>query len=268
MTNNNANQGKVIVSALLLLVLNMCCGPKMSGQASSAKDSGHTFADVSAELKDQFGTVRFHREEEFEDRFIVSGLSLEGFSLAPHFYEIQSPRFDLASSTPLVRMGGGLPTMYVASLSDEHKIYRLYGFANAEQEFNRLVGDAPSQKIRGAGDAESRGLLCGEIIYGLSSRWWVADDSNAKLQAAEHFFAAGHKDGLLLGEKWWKSVKGDRKALSINTKAKEGGGFVVNLPVFWAPVEGDIVPQIKIYRIEVSDTGTCHLDNQPVQVLK
>src|SRR5208283_4220630 len=113
MTNNNANQGKVIVSALLLLILNMCCGPKLSGQASSAKDSGPTFADVSAELKDQFGTVRFHREELFEDRFIVSGLSLEGFSFAPHFYEIQSPRFDLASSTPLVRMGGGLPTMYV-----------------------------------------------------------------------------------------------------------------------------------------------------------
>jgi hypothetical protein len=246
----------------------MCCGPKLFGQAHSATNRGLTFADVSAELKNQFGTVRFHREEAFEDRFIVSGLSLEGYSLAPHFYEIQSPRFDLASSTTLVRMGGGLPTMYVASLSDEHRVYRLYGFANAEQEFSRLVSDAPFQRIGGIGDAESRGLLCGEIVYGLSSRWWVADESNAKLQAAEHFFAAGHKDGLLLGEKWWKSVKGDRTALSVNTKAKEGGGFVVNLPVFWAPVEGDIAPQIKIYRIEVNDAGACHMNNDPVQVFK
>jgi hypothetical protein len=257
-----------MASVVMMLFLNPFCSQRMYGQTPSIKDGGFPFAAVSAELRDQFGTVRFHREEEFEDRFIVSGLSPEGFALAPHFYQIQSPRFDLTSSPALVRMGGGLPTMYIASLSDEHKVYRLYGFANAEQEFNRLAGDAPSQKIKGTGDAESRGLLCGEIVYGLSSRWWVADESNAELQAAEHFFAAGHKDGLLLGEKWWKSVKGDRTELSINTKAKGGGGFVVNLPIFWAPVEGDIVPQIKIYRIEVSDTGTCHMDNRPVQVLK
>ena len=106
---------------------------------------------------------------------------------------------------------------------------------------------------------QERALLCGEIVYGLSSRWWVADESNAKLQAAEHFFAEGHKEwAFLLGEKWWKSVKGDRNAaISISTKEKEGGGFVVNLPVFWAPVEGDIVPQIKIYHHRrVSEVGT------------
>lgn len=258
----------IIAFALLIVLLGSGCGQSVYGQDMLSKGGDNSFVELSKDLKETYGTVRFHREEEFEDRFIVSGLSLAGFALAPHFYEIQSPRFDLASSTPLVRMGGGLPTMYVATLSDEHKVYRLYGFANAEQEFSRLVGDAPSQKIRGTGDAESRGLLCGEIVYGLSSRWWVADESNAKLQAAEHFFAAGHKDGLLLGEKWWKSVKGDRTALSINTKAKEGGGFVVNLPVFWAPVEGDVVPQIQIYRIEVSDAGTCHMNNLPVQVIK
>jgi hypothetical protein len=259
----------MVVSVLIMLLLNVCGGTlKLSGQASSNKDSGLTFADISGELRDQFGTVRFHREEEFEDRFIVSGLSAENLGLAPHVYQIQSPRFDHAGGSVLVRTGNGLPTMYVATLSNEHRVYRLYGFANAEQDFNRLVSDAPSQRIIGTGDAESRGLLCGEIVYGLSSRWWVADESNAKLQAAEHFFAEGHKDGLLLGEKWWKSVKGDRTAISISTKEKEGGGFVVNLPVFWAPVEGDIVPQIKIYHIEVSEVGTCHMNSEPAQVLK
>ncbi len=240
-----------------------------SAQVSSAPKIGAaSLSDITAELKDRFGEVRFHREETVEDRFISHGLQPSTLELLPRFFQLQEPRFDFSRGFVTENTMSALPTMYVASSSDGGKVYRLYGFPKPEEEFNRLVADSPLQKIGGSGDAESRGLLCGEVVYGLSSRWWVADPSNAKLQAAEHFFSAGHKDGLLRGEKWWELIKGDRAVLGIQTVKNEHGGFFVSLPVFWAPVEGDVIPQIKIYRIEVGDSGTCHMNRQPTSVLK
>jgi hypothetical protein len=152
--------------------------------------------------------------------------------------------------------------MYVATSSDESKIYKLGGFSSSEQDFNRLVSEGPVQKIRTERDAESRGLLCAEIVYDLSSAWWVDGASSVKLQAAHHFFDEGHEDGLRLAEKWWRSFRGNRAALKITT-TKANGAFSVNLPVFWAPVETHSVPEIKLYRIEVSEGGTCHI-NEPI----
>jgi hypothetical protein len=223
---------------------------------------------VADELRGRFGEVRFHRDEALEDRFVVHGLKSSDFGLLPRFFQLQEPRFDYSRGFLMENTTNALPTMYVASSSDGAKVYRLYGFPTPEEEFNRLVVNGPAQKIGGSTDAETRGLLCAEVVYGLSSQWWVADPSNAQLQAAEHFFSAGHKDGLLRGEKWWEAIKGDRATLAIQTVKNDHGGFSVNLPMFWAPVEGSVVPQIRIYRIEVGETGSCHMDRKPVSVLK
>ncbi len=250
-------------------LLDLYSTPHLFGQASPIPGRDSVLNSVSEQLRTQFGTLRFHREEGFEDQFLPNVPSTTELELAPHFYKIEMPRFDHASGSALVHSGnGGLPTMYVGTSADERKVYRLYGFTDPEVEFNRLVGDIPFKKIGGTSDAETRGLLCAEIVYGLSDRWWVADPSNAKLQAAEHFFALGHEDGLLLGQRWWGAIKGNRSALSINTTRKEGDEFVVNLPVFWAPLEGASAPKIQIYRIEVSDAGACHMNPKPFQVLE
>lgn len=236
-------------------------------ETSTPKAGAASLNEVADELRGRFGEVRFHRDETLEDRFVLHGLKSSDFGRLPRFFQLQEPRFDYSRGF-LLENTSALPTMYVASSSDGARVYRLYGFPMPEEEFNRLVGDGPAQKIGANGDAESRGLLCAEVVYGLASQWWVADPSNAQLQAAEHFFSSGQKDGLSRGEKWWKSVKGDRAALAIQTAKNDHGGFSVTLPVFWAPVEGSVVPQIRIYRIEVGETGTCHMDKQPVSVLK
>lgn len=237
------------------------------GQSESNRSDLSQLAGIRAELENQYGEVRFHREESLEDRFIIHGLPLPAFSHLPRFFQVQSPRFDLSKGFVMESSSETVPTMYVAGLPDTSKIYRLYGFPNPEQEFERLIGDAPPMKIKGINDAEMRGLLCAEVVYGLSPRWWVADPSNAKLQAAERYFAGGHKDGLLRGERWWKSIKGNRTAISIRTVKNEHAGFSVTLPIFWAPVEGDAVPQIRIYQIDVTEDGGCHI-NKPISVLK
>jgi hypothetical protein len=213
---------------------------------------------ISQELRVKLGPVDFRREREWEDRFVVRW-SEPVISQLPHIYKVQPRRFDTSKEPVTERMAGDLPVMYVATSSDELKSYKLAGFDSSEQDFNRMVADSSSQKIKTAREAESRGLLCAEIVYALSPNWWVDGAASVQLKAAEHFFSEGHQDALRLAEKWWKKVGKNRADLRIVTKQANNDSFVVNLPLFWAPVETHSIPEIKIYGIEVSREGTCHL---------
>ena len=157
--------------------------------------------------------------------------------------------------------------MYVAVSQLSSHVYKLAGFDSAESDFAKLISETPEQRIETIYGAESRGLLCAEIVYGLSPSWWVGGESSVKLQAAEHFFAEAHPDGLLLAANWWKTAKGDRKHLKIFTEAK-GDGYQLNLPIFWAPVEGHSVPEVKLYQIEVTRDGACSNPVPPSVILR
>jgi hypothetical protein len=253
---------------LVILLFGIASNRETYAQSSSDVSTEPSLAMLSAELKAAFGPVRLHREEELEDRFTVPRLPHSDPGLLPRFFQIQRPRYDLSGDQILDNVANGIPTMYVASSADEKKIYKLYGFANPEQDFNRLVGDGRAQRILNSEEAESRGLLCGEVIYGLSSEWWIADASNAKLQAAKHYFDTNHPDAFQRSTKWWNSLKRNHVVLSISTTKMASGGFSLNLPVFWASVEIETTPQVRVYHIEVSENGTCHMDAKSTEVLK
>jgi hypothetical protein len=238
-------------SVLLLFAL------ELQAQSSKTKVAVRSLAQIADELRPEYGGVRFHREEELEDRFIVRAWPASALAVAPHIFQIQARQFDFVGGSTTVRIRNGLPIMYLATSSDE-LAYKLAGFPSAEQEFSRLVSEH-SQKLRTKSEAESRGLLCAEIVYGLSPAWWVDGASSAKLQAAKHFFNEGHDDGLLLTEKWWESFSVDPAKITITT-TKTKDTFSVHLPVFWAPVEVHSAPEIRMYRIEVSENGTCHME--------
>ena len=158
--------------------------------------------------------------------------------------------------------------MYVATSPDGSTLYKLYGFPNAEKEFNRIVADGPLQPIRSKAAAEGRGLLRGELVYGLASRWWVNDKSNAELQAAGYFFAKGRNDALTTAARWWESLKGDLTSATIHTTQIADGDFSVYLPIVWAAVDSDSLPRIEIYRITVEKSGTCHMNGKPDKILE
>jgi hypothetical protein len=260
----NRTSRKLSLLVLLPPALSLCSSPEMKGQGLS---SAPALGRIANELRSEFGPIRFHREEQFEDRFLVRGSPGSVLALRPNIYQIQGERFDQSGGLTTERIPNGLPTMYVATSSDGSKVYRLAGFHGAEQEFNRLVSEGPDQKIRTTREAESRGLLCAEIVYGLSPSWWLDGASSAKLKAAEHFFAEGHEDGLLLGEKWWKAARGNRGTVRITT-TNSTGVFSVSLPILWAPVEGHSAPGVKLYRVEVSGGGTCLMNAAPSVVLR
>jgi hypothetical protein len=211
-------------------------------------------------LESEFGSVRFHREEALEDKLGVDSNS----SSAPHIYSIE--RQQSYRPGAVVRTGG-LPTMYVATIGEGTPAYTLAGFADAEHNFNKFVSEAPKQQIQTNEAAESRGLLCAEVVYGLSPSWWLAGASNVKLAAARHFFDEGHQDALSLAEKWWNRSKGDRSRIKISTTAADGA-FFVSLPIWWAPVEGHSDPEIKLYRIRVSGDGSCASTAPPEMILR
>jgi hypothetical protein len=230
-----------------------------TAQTTPTAVSKSSLEQVAEELQTQYGPVRFHRDEELEERFAASSPTPAVLSSVPHLFQVQGLQFQLSNGGLVERIPTGVPTLYIATSPDGSKVYKLAGFPSAEGEFNRLVADNPMQKIRRIAEAESRGLLCAELVYGLSSGWWIDDDSNAKLQAAKYFFNQGHEDALILADKWWLSFLADKRPPMRITTAKFNDTFRVELPIFWAPVEGDNgPPQIKVYSIKVSDNGTCH----------
>jgi len=267
MLAKSAKRVKAIGVFVTLGLLFVCRHPFLLGQACSPKDGETSLAAVAEEVKAQFGGVRFHREEELEEQFIAHSLAPSD-SLAPHFYQLQKPRYELSDGKVIDNVANGIPTMFVATTANEHKVFKLYGFGSPEQEFNHLVAEAPAQKVRNLAGAMSRGLLCAQVVYGFSPQWWVADPANAKLKAANHFFAEGHHDGLLKAQKWWNSMKQYESLMRINVSKEGAQGFAIDLPVFWAPVEGPSILQINIYHISVSEAGTCHMNPQPARSLQ
>lgn len=262
-----SNRLRVRLALPFLIALILLSTGSVVAQKAGCSGAEAALAPITEELRPQFGRVRFHREEKFEDFFDVRGPLGPVAALMPRIYLVEEERYDVSSGTVIEKAPTGLPTKYVAVSADGKSIYRLAGFNEAEQEFNRLLKDGPEQKIRTKGEAESRGLLCAEIVYGLPSDWWLSGASSVKLKAAEHFLAEGHADGLLLGDRWWKSAKGDRSSLQITT-ARANGAFSLNIPVFWAPVEGHSIPEVQLHRINIAEDGSCLKIGQPVVVLR
>jgi hypothetical protein len=248
-------------SALLLFTLysSPFQGPVSPQPTSHAEES--SLIGLSNELAAKFGKVRFHRDEEFEDRLLVRGSSASQSALVPHIFQIQSETSD---DEALPR---SLPTMYVAVSRDGSRVYQLAGSPNAESNFDSMVKEQLPSLVRTKEQAESRGLLCAEIVYGVSPSWWLDGETGVQLKAAQHFFSEGHKDGLVLADRWWKAAKGNRAELGITTRAKSDG-FEVDLPIFWAPVEGHSIPEVRLYRIEVSGRGACSMPASPSVVLR
>lgn len=231
--------------------------------ACDNSDPVPALVQVAKELHAQFGAVRFQRDENWEDRFIVRW-SEQVFAGRPHVFKVQPRRFDASKQPVTERLSGDLPSMYVATSSNGSKVYKLAGFDSPEQDFNRMVLESPSQEIRTMREAESRGLLCAEIVYDLSSNLWVDGPSSIQIKAAEHFFNEGHPDALRRTEKWWKKFNNQPREIRISTTGNDAGGFVLNLPVFWAPVETHSAPQIKLYHLRIGKEGTCHLDEPAI----
>ena len=238
-----------------------------AGQQTGVNSSDSALTELASQLHTHYGPVRFHREEDLEDRLIVRPTVGTIASGVPRVYLVEAEPFDISSGSVVARFGGRPPTMYVSVSRDGKSLYKLGGFDQAEQDFGRLVKDLPEQTIRAKTQAESRGRLCAEIVYELSSNWIVDGTSNVKLSAAQHFFDEGHSDGLELATKWWRKAKGDRGSLQVTTESASDG-FLVNIPVIWAPVEGHSSLEVRLYRINVAADGSCQMNSSPTVILR
>lgn len=233
-------------------------------QSFDGNTSTPPLVQIAQHLHEQFGPVGFQRDERWEERFLVRWSEV-AFSERPHIFQVHARRFEISNGSVVERVPSGVPTMYVATSKDElSKVYKLAGFDGAEQEFNRMVSDSPRQEIKTTREAESRGLLCAELVYNLFPSLWVDGASSIQLKAADHFFNEGYKDGLQRAEQWWNKAKIKTLDTRIATQ-KRNSVFVLSLPVFWTPVETHSIPEVRINHIEVSSQGMCHL-NEPAIV--
>lgn len=248
----------ISVSSLLLLAIHANAFQSTESPQPYRSADTEALARFSHELEPMYGKVRFHREEGFEDR--LRNTNAPHSPVVPHIFQIQSQQ---SGDEALAR---SLPDMYVAVSTNGSRVYQFAGSPNAESNFDTMVKEQLPSSVSTKEQAESRGLLCAEIVYAVSPTWWLGGEKDVQLKAAQHFFSEGHKDGLALADHWWKTAKGNRTELSITTKAT-ASGFEVALPIFWSPVEGHSKPEVKLYRIVVSSSGTCSMPTSPSVVL-
>jgi hypothetical protein len=115
------------VSALLLSSA-VGLGPAGYVRAQDRGERSAALAQIAEQLHSEFGPVRFHREEQFEDRFIVRASPGSVFAGWPLVYQVQEERFDMSGASVVERVPNDLPTMYVATSGDGSRVYRLAGF--------------------------------------------------------------------------------------------------------------------------------------------
>ncbi len=65
-------------------------------QSSDTKGAGQSLTKIAAELRPEYGGVRFHREEELEDRFIIRTWPASALAGTPHIFRVQARQFDVS----------------------------------------------------------------------------------------------------------------------------------------------------------------------------
>lgn len=233
----------------------LLCLKAAHSQLCPTSDLEKAIVSTEDQLRAQMGPVRLHRVEQLEDDI---GPGDDEFPL--RIYQVER-RFSYREGNTLVLTagGGGSFEAYVAISSDGHRVYKLGGFPEAEQDFARLVRD---YKLRVVPQwSEARALFCANALYGIPPNLWMLTASNLQMSAAEHFFDMGRSDALAMAHKWWTKYQAEnptfKPGISTEQSRSSGDGVIVRLSYFWAPLEGSDSMQVKNLVIEVKPDGSC-----------
>jgi len=143
--------GGIVVGALTLIADTSLIVIAQTGELRAPSTGQDSLDRIAADLRDEYGSVRFHREELLEDR--LNTLIVYGETSIGRIYRLQSAPLGVRPRSPFAK----LPDMFVATSADGRRVYRLLGFDHAERAFNQLIADAPGQRFVAEPAAERRG---------------------------------------------------------------------------------------------------------------
>ena len=215
--------------------------------------------EIEEQLATKMGVVRLHRREDLEDQVFLPKLGSTDIETPILFYQVEGRQYHLSRGEVVQTLPASKYSSYIVISRDASRVYNLGGFDGSEENFNHLAKDQPLPILSTKSNAESRALFCTEVVYGISPDLWIFDESNVKLDLAHHFFDYAKDDAFRRADSWWKQYRAAHPQFKAGaTVVEEERNFLVGLPYFWAPLEGDAVPEIRELKVEVRPDGTCH----------
>jgi hypothetical protein len=216
--------------------------------------------EIEHQLRPQFGPIRLHRIEDLEDDVFVPRLGSNDVESPFFLYEIQQRRFFLEGGEIHQNVTARALSHFIAISQDGRQTYYLAGFPGSEDNFRRLVSDYHLLVPRDRSDAESRALYCARVVFGVEPQQWVFEEEQALRLAADDFFQQGDKDAFSQANHWLRNLrnKNQKTSTKLTTIKNTDGSYLIRLPLFWAPVETRVTPEIRELQVQVSQDGSCH----------
>jgi hypothetical protein len=244
---------------LLVLAVILAVAVATHAQDCQCEKLQSRITEIEEQLATKMGAVRLHRREDLEDQVFSPKLGSTDIETPILIYQVEGRQYHLSRGEVVQTVPVGKYSSYIVISRDARKVYRLGGFDGSEENFNQLVKDQPLPILPTKSNAESRALLCTEVVYGIPRDLWIFDESNVKLDLAHHFFDLAKDNGFQRSDSWWKNYRAAHPQFKAGaTVIQEERNFLVGLPYFWAPLEGDRVPEIRELKVEVRPDGTCH----------
>lgn len=246
------------VEWFVLCILLLCTRPVAAQNCSPEKLQAKA-AEIEHELLPRMGAVRLHRLEELEDGVFVRRSDSNSVESPFFLYQVEQRRFYLKNGEVAENVTAGAFSEYVGISQDAGRVYRLAGFPDSEDNFKRLVADYHLLPPHNSSDAQSRALFCARVVFGQEPQQWILDEAQAQIRVSDRLSERG-KDASRQTARWWRAFRRNhpKSNLNLTTVSAADGTFLTRLPLFWAPVESDIQPEIRELQIQVNRDGSCH----------
>jgi hypothetical protein len=204
------------------------------------------------------GAVRLHRLEELEDDVFVRTLGSTNVESPFFLYQVEQRRFYLKDGEVVENASAGKFSQYVGISQNTEHVYRLAGFPDSEDNFKRLVVDYHLLPPHNPSDAQSRALFCARVVFGQEPQQWILDEAQAQMRVSDRV-SDHRKDASSQTTRWWRDFRRNHpnSNLNLTTTSAADGTFLTRLPLFWAPVESGIQPEIRELQIQVNRDGSC-----------
>jgi hypothetical protein len=215
-------------------------------------------AQIEKELQPQFGAVRLHRVEELEDDIFTPTPGNSNPESPFILYQVQQRRYFVTSGEILQNLSASSFSVYLAISRDGERVYRFAGFPDPGNSFRQLLADFHVAAPRDRDSAESRALYCARVVFGQEPQQWIVDERQAQKAVSDYLFER-RKSPPRGAAEWLRDYLHDhpRSNLNLITTVTADGTFLTRLPLFWAPVEGDIRPEFQELQIKVNRDGSC-----------
>lgn len=249
--------GALCTGWLVLCAVLLCIRPVAAQNCPSEKLQAQV-AQIEQEILPRMGAVRLHRLEQLEDEVFVRRSGSTSVESPFVLYQVEQRRFYLKGGEVVENVTAGAFSQYVGISQDAERIYRLAGFPDSEDNFKRLVTDYHLLAPPNPTDAQSRALFCARVVFGEEPQQWILDEAQARMRISDRL--SNHKkDASSQTKRWWRDFRRNHpnSNLNLTTTSAADGSFLTRLPLFWAPVESTIQPEIRELKIRVNRDGSC-----------